>query len=143
MLDQIPQEVQDEILGNAVTAVTTVVYNGIAPANATGQLAQSISLKDSANGFQVVVTGPAAAYVGTLRYGRSPGKPVPVAAIENWMAAKGISGGRKVAFAIAKGIEKKGTTAYRMAPTIIWDGVITPDVISKLGLAFAEAVIKK
>ena len=115
-----------------IEAVQTVVYNGIAPANATGNLANSIAVVPTPVGFDVVATGEAARYVGTLRYGRRPGGAVPIVKILAWMDAKGVAaevtGSKRkgVAFAISRKIMKEGNVVHRrnMAPTNIWDGAV-------------------
>jgi hypothetical protein len=125
--------VLDATVADASNAVMTVVYNGIAPANASGLLAQSISWIETPRGASIVVSGPAAKYVGTLRYGRRPGKYPPPGVILAWMNVKGIALGepeqrrRGIAFAIGRKMQQEGNYVYRnkLTPTPIWDDVIT------------------
>lgn len=113
-------------------AVLTVPYNGIAPANASGQLANSIVSVPNVDGFNVVATGEAARYVMTLRYGRRPGKYPPPGVILQWMDVKGIAVSlpqnrrRGIAFAIGRKMQQSGNYIYRnnLTPTAIWDGAV-------------------
>lgn len=132
-------------------AVMTVDYNGYGAANASGQLYNSIQSVPTDRGFDVVATGPAVKYVGTLRYGRRPGTTPPVSAILKWMDVKGVAtdvtGSKRtgVAWAIAKKIGKEGNVVTRnnLAPTVIWNDAvdqITEAVAAQMAGAIIEAV---
>lgn len=141
--------VLDDGVVATVNAVQTVVYNNIAPANASGQLAQSISWIETNTGAAIVATGPAAKYVGTLRYGRKAGKLPPVRAIRDWMDVKGIATNEepkvrdRIAWAIAIKMKNEGNYVLRnnMTPTVIWDGVIT-ELSQGLADAVASGIVR-
>lgn len=74
-------------------------------------------------------------YTDQLVYGRRPGKMPPVKAIENWIINKGIIPEipiRSLAWAIAKSIEKKGTSYYKKGGTDLVSSVVTPERINRI-----------
>ena len=65
------------------------------------------------NFFTVELLTPS--HIQFAKYGRGPGKPPPIGAIEEWLKRKGtVQGGdiKGAAFAIAKSIGKNGTQNY-------------------------------
>ncbi|SHJ20560.1 hypothetical protein SAMN05443429_11235 [Cruoricaptor ignavus] len=80
--------------------------------NATGEWLGSLEVKATEEGGQVWGRH----YSEQLAKGREPGSMPPVEAIEKWVRAKfGLQGSeaRSRAWAVAKSIEKKGTTWYQ------------------------------
>lgn len=72
-------------------------------------------------------------YTEQLVYGRNAGTLPPVNAIERWVNAKFGYGGpeaRSTAWAIAKSIEKKGTTWKRKGGSDLLEVLETPEVIN-------------
>lgn len=73
------------------------------------------------NFFTVELLTPA--HIQFAKYGRGPGKPPPINAIEEWVKRKGIvsaSDAKGTAIAIAKSIGKNGTKNYvRNAPNAL------------------------
>lgn len=133
-------EIGQMLVENARLAVQTANYNGIGPANASGQLADSIEYRITPEGINVVVVGPAAKYVRTLRHGRGPtlneGQGALRPAIREWLDVKGVGAPDEregISYAITKTIHAEGNLVTRrnLAPTNIWDGVITPEVIKQ------------
>lgn len=134
-----PDELGGQLVTIAQESVRTTNYNGIGPANASGRLADSIAYRLMPNaGIDVVVTGEAAKYVGTLRQGRGPtvsegdGKLRP--AIREWLDVKGIGNPDQregISYAITKTIHKEGNLVHRngLAPTNIWNGLVAPEVL--------------
>lgn len=141
--------VMDALVANTINAVVTKNYNGYGPANASGQLAASISWEqENETTYNVIAVGPAAKYVNTLRYGRKPGAGVPFAAIKKWITDKGLSAGKNerqlsaMAFAIKKSIEKNGNVVYKngLAPSTIWDDVVQDTDLEQLAEAIGQLV---
>ena len=84
----------------------------LAPVN-TGALCQSITTEvDKRPPFPLWVTiGPTVTYGRYVEFGRSPGSPPPVAAIEPWVRQKlkvGSPGSFRVAYLVARRIGERG-----------------------------------
>lgn len=84
-----------------------------ATANTTGKLANSIKYRIGSNGSLRFISED---YLYFIIYGRKPQENIlksrpPISEIENWMAAKGITGVSP--FAIANSIAKNGSSIYR------------------------------
>lgn len=106
----LPQEL--ERIGNEVVQLFLIPRFRELDMNATGEWLQSLEVQTA--GDSVTIRGRH--YSEQLAKGREPGKMPPVNAIERWVNAKiGFSGsdGRAMAWAIAKKIQKEGTTWYQ------------------------------
>ena len=133
----------------AQKALLTVNYNGFGPANASGNLARSITYRETVHGYDIVATGTAARYVSTLRYGRRPGGYVPPAKIRQWIDDKHLFSGaddkkkNQIAYLIARRIQKMGNIVNRrnLSPTDIWNGLVNEEARKMLALAFKKAVL--
>lgn len=146
-----PDELGAQLVAIAQESVRTTNYNGIGPANASGRLADSIGYRVLENGgIDVVVRGEAAKYVGTLRQGRGPtvaegdGKLRP--AIREWLEVKGIGNPQEregISYAITKVIHKEGNLVHRngLAPTNIWDGLVSPEVLKQYAAVVAAQLV--
>lgn len=101
---------------------------------ASGNWEQSLSVEiDSSRG---VITGEP--YTDQLISGREPGKFPPIALIEDWIKAKGITPDESditissLAFLIARKIANEGTEYFKKGGTDLVDAVITPKRIDKI-----------
>lgn len=86
--------------------------SGFAPPNASGRLAASVKVEDTAAGGMVTANS----YLEQVIYGRGPGKFPPISAIESWIKDKGINTNipvRSLAFLIARRIAEEGTATFR------------------------------
>ncbi len=85
-------------------------------------------------------------YTKYLTKGRPNGKRPPITPIKDWVRNKfGISGkqGLSIAFAVAKKIEKSGTTWHQKGGSDLIDGVLTKSRIEELESAIQTVIIEK
>lgn len=110
---------------------------------ATGATLAGLQVTASPTGFAITDTNQTLTYA---TQGRGAGASPPIAAIQKWIAARGLPINPKnpkgLAFAIAKTIAKKGTLRHRLnKPIDIVAQVLTPEYIDNLKAAIANHII--
>jgi len=149
MLSEGLTTIAEELTATAIVSVQTVNYNGFGPANASGNLARNITYIPNQWGlFDIVAVDSAAAYVGTLRYGRKAGGSFPSSLILNWMDEKKLfmeqteNKRKSIAFLITRKIVQSGNYINRnnLAPTNIWDELLA-EAQGKIGNAISSDFI--
>lgn len=107
---------------------------------ATGEWIQSLEVQATPTGGKIRGRD----YSEQLAKGQPPGKRPPIPALEKWVQAKmGRSGdeARQIAWAVAKKIERDGTTWYQQGGSDLLEVLETPEVIDfvqKELIAFAQ-----
>lgn len=90
----------------------------LAPAGATGQLANSFVHSTNMAGNKETVESEADYSDQAMEWGRKPGRMPPSEALERW--AGRFLGDRRLAYAVAKSISKRGTKKYREKGPKLW-----------------------
>lgn len=121
-----------EISATLKNDIQSKVLLGVAPANASGKLKDSVhyTIKDN------VLRVWALQYIGAVENGRKPTQKsqggVLRPAIEKWIVDKGlILNGisvKSLAFLIARKIHEEGTNAYRKGGTKLVEDILTPEL---------------
>ena len=96
--------------------------------NASGEWIQSLEVQATPTGGKIRGRD----YSEQLAKGQPPGKRPPIPALEKWVQAKmGRSGdeARQIAWAVAKKIERDGTTWYQQGGSDLLEVLETPEVI--------------
>lgn len=110
------------------------------PVNASGALADSI--KYTIDGYRLKVQGND--YIYYLQYGRKPGGRPPIKAIRQWIDDKGITPEKgskdSLAWAIAKKIEKEGTTIYKAGGSDLVSGIFNEALQQSIESDFANLI---
>jgi hypothetical protein len=102
--EQLKAEIQKAIKTKKVTKFGAV--------NSSGRLHDSVEIKYTENGFQILAND----YIGSLIWGRRPGSFPPISAIESWIKEKPISSAlpsKSLAYAIATKMQKEGNMVWR------------------------------
>ena len=110
------------------------------PVNASGTLADSI--KYTIDGYRLKVQGND--YIYYLQYGRKAGGRPPIKAIRQWIDDKGITPEKgskdSLAWAIAKKIEKEGTTIYKAGGSDLVSGIFNEALQQSIESDFANLI---
>jgi len=110
------------------------------PVNASGQLADSI--KYTIDGYRLKIQGND--YIYYLQNGRKAGGRPPIKVIRQWIDDKGIlpNKGSKdsLAWAIAKKIEKEGTTIWKAGGSDLVSGIFNEALQQSIEADFANLI---
>lgn len=120
----VPEKIFEDILTEVVNRFLIPKFNEL-KMNATGEWINSLEVENNK------IRGRK--YTEQLVYGRNAGKLPPIAPLEKWVQAKfGYSGSqaKSMAFAVAKKIEKDGTTWKKKGGSDLLEVLETDDVIN-------------
>lgn len=129
---EILQASASELKQLIIDQIRTLQVTQYGAVNATGKLANSVEVEFTTNGYRILLYE----YAYYLVYGRKPGNPPPVSALEEWAKAKGIQLG--ALYGIAKKIGEKGTTIYQQNQGK--ESGLFRDVIEKAVTELAKAI---
>lgn len=105
---------------------------------ATGKWERSLAIEVKLEAGRLIGRVVGEHYTRQLQFGRKPGKMPPVDMIHKWIKAKGIRAlkdgmtTRRLAWAIAVKIKKKGTKYFRQGGTTLISNVVTPERIRQI-----------
>ena len=120
----IPTKIFEDTLNEVVKRFLIPKLNEL-KMNASGKWLQSLEVENNK------IRGRK--YTEQLVYGRAGGKRPPIAPLEKWVQAKfGYSGtqAKSMAFAVAKKIEKEGTSWHQKGGSDLLEVLETPEVIN-------------
>ena len=135
----------EELLNKEGSQLVSKIQSNIQSAgkNATGKTARSLKTTVIDNDKVTKLTIDAAPWFFTLETGRKAGKRPPIAPIMEWIQAKGIQGGKGLAYAIAVNIGKKGTKLFQTGGRKdIFSNVINDNTVKRIEDKIAEISIK-
>ena len=117
---------------------TKMVTDAYYAQNYSGEFGKTahFTLDTSSNNPSVILHTPA--YTHFMLYGRKPGKMPPLAPIESWMEAKGLTGS---SFAIRKHIAEFGTTGNDFLTPVL--GQVKENIIQKIQTAISNTISSK
>lgn len=95
----------DTLIKGVILEIQSKNLTGFGPSNASGDLISSVTKELTDDGGIIEING----YAYQLVFGRKPGTMPPVDEIQRWIDKKGLD---LNAYAVAKSIQKKGTTIY-------------------------------
>ena len=117
---------------------TKMVTDAYYAQNYSGEFGKTahFTLDTSSNNPSVILHTPA--YTHFMLYGRKPGKMPPLAPIESWMKARGLTGS---SFAIRKHIAEFGTTGNDFLTPVL--GQVKENIVQKIQKTVCNALSAK